>query len=196
MENALIEVDFHGIHIVGPEGFTCAVLVWREENRIIPLWLSPIDAAELGDRSLDEESERRRPGTRDVLADVLSRFDGGVEQLALTSYFEGVFIGEITTSGGEQFDARPSDILILSEILDLPVLVAEDVLTQASLHVNEAELGEYLDIELSGESADVEDAPEVTSEVDDEFRRMLQEMGMEEPGETDDSGSDRRDDRT
>lgn len=195
MENTFIEVDVHGVHVVGPEGFTCAVLVWREENRIIPLWLSPLDAAELDDRSLDEESERRRPGTRDVLADVLSRFDGGVEQLALTSYFEGVFIGEITTAGGEQFDASPSDMLILSEILDLPVLVSEDVLTQASLHVNESELGEYLDIELTDAPADSE-GPELTSEVDDEFRRMLEEMGMEEPGDADGSESDRGDDRT
>lgn len=194
MNDNLIELDFHGIHVVGPEGFACAVLVWQAENRILPVWLSPIDAAELGDRSLDEESDRRRPSARDVLADVLSRFDGGVEQLALTSYFEGVFIAEITTVGGEQIDARPSDILILSEILDLPIVVAEDVLTQASMHINESELREYIDIELSDSSSDDEGAAEVSSGVDDEFRRMLEEMGMEDPGDTDDSGSDTGDD--
>lgn len=194
----LIEVEFRGVHVVGPEAFTCALLVWREENRIIPLWLSPVDAAELGDRYLEEEGDRRRPGTHDLLADALSRYDGGVEQLALTSYFEGVFIGEITTAGGDEFDARPSDILILSELLDIPVLVDESVLLQASLRVNDAELGEYLGVESLGDTeADpgAEDVAELGPEVDDEFRQLLADLGMGEDGGAEDNGSDSDDDR-
>lgn len=181
MESPLVEVALEGLHVVGPESFMCAVLTWREENRIVPVWLSALATAELSDRLGEDDGERRRPGAHDVLAEALSRLDGGVERLVLTSYYQGVFIGEIVTVGGEQLDASPSDIFVLSTILRLPILVEKEVLNQASVRVSGPELEEYLGIEL----AEVAPGPEetagggVSSQVDEEFRRMLADMGME-----------------
>lgn len=179
MESQLIEVDFRGVRVVGPESFMCAVLVWEEQGRVMPVWLSPIDAAELSERSLGDESGRRRPTTHDVLVDALSRYNGGVSRLAITSSYEGVFIGEIQ-AGGEEFDARASDVLILSEILELPILVDEEVLAQTALKIADDELQEYLDISLSEDEDD-----EVSAEVDEELQQLMRDIGAVEEGSED-----------
>ena len=38
-----VTLEFHGIHQVGPEDDVCALLRWPEENRLIPVWISPIE---------------------------------------------------------------------------------------------------------------------------------------------------------
>lgn len=181
MAQNFIELTFHGIRVIGPESFFCAVMAWEDSSRILPIWMSPIEGSELGERAAEEDSGRRRPTTHDVLADVLSRYDGGVERLELTSYFEGVFIGEIRTTNGEAIDARASDVLILSQILGIPVLIDEDIANQVALHIPEGELGEYLDLSLgqSGEGADGDS-------IDEEFQEMLRDLGV--PDEEEDSG--------
>lgn len=190
MEKQFVEVDLRGVRVVGPESFMCAVLVWEEQGRVLPVWMSPIDAAELSERTMDDSSGRRRPTTHDVLADVLSRFDGGVTRLALTSSYEGVFIGEILTAAGEEIDARASDVLILSEILDLPVVVDEEVLTQTALHIADDELEEYLDLSLGDE-----EAGPAADEVEAELEELLRNLEADESDDADDTDdSDESDD--
>ena len=33
----LIPVEYHGIHTAGPEQFTCVLLRWAEQHRILPV---------------------------------------------------------------------------------------------------------------------------------------------------------------
>lgn len=174
MDPNFIELKFRGVRVIGPESFFCAVMVWEDSSLILPIWLSPIDGAELGERALEEDSGRRRPTTHDVLADVLSRFDGGVDTLVLTSYFEGIFIGEIRTTNGEAIDARASDILILSQILEVPVLIDEEIATQIALRIPDDELDEYLDLILGQD-----DNGEPASGIDEEFQEMLRDLGVQ-----------------
>ena len=42
-----VTLEFHGIHQVGPEDDVCALLRWPEENRLIPVWISPIEGMQL-----------------------------------------------------------------------------------------------------------------------------------------------------
>ncbi|AWB81934.1 bifunctional nuclease family protein [Corynebacterium yudongzhengii] len=191
MESGYVEVDYHGVRVIGPESFFCAVLVWNEQSRVLPVWLSPIDGAELAERTLEDSSGRRRPTPHDVLADVLSRYDGGVERLALTSYYEGVFIGEIRTASGEDIDARASDVLILSQILGLPIDVDEDVLNQAALHIAPEELEEYLDLDI-GDAAEV---GEGAHGIDEEFQEMLRDLDSDNSDDSDDADDDNGDEK-
>ena len=42
---AFTQIDFHGIHVQGPEGFTAAVLRMPGTNRILPNWIHPEEAS-------------------------------------------------------------------------------------------------------------------------------------------------------
>lgn len=131
----LIPVEFHGIHTTGPEQFTCVILRWAEQNRVLPIWLSPLAAAELDIR--EGGYTPRRPGTVDLLLDLLNRTTGGVTAVNIISHFEGVFIASIVLADGEQLDARPSDALLVARALELPIHVEEDVLTHTSFFVSD-----------------------------------------------------------
>lgn len=186
---SLIPVDHHGVHVLGPEEFFCAILRWPEEGRILPIWMSAIEGGYLAAYELDESP--RRPGTHDLLADALSRQEGGVSQIAITSYYEGVFVATIT-AGGEDMDARASDALILATILDLQVYVDEDVLTQASIWVQDEALEEYLGLSFGDDvtpAADQRRAPGGEGAISDaEFESMMRSLGMTDVNkETDDT---------
>lgn len=181
---SLIPVEYHGVHVVGPEQFTCAILRWAEEDRILPVWLSPIEGGQLA--AAEEESVAQRPSTHDLLADALGRIDGGVSTIGLTSYHEGVFIATIV-AGGEELDARASDALVLAVLLDMPILVDEEILTQASLFIRDDELTDYIDIDVTSLSGrlPVELEEEGVSasgdyDADADFEAMMRSLGVTE----------------
>lgn len=172
----LIPVEYHGIHTAGPEQFTCVLLRWAEQNRILPVWISPIAAAELDAR--DNGFTPRRPGSAELLVDVINRTGGGVSAVNIISHFEGVFIASIVLADGEEIDARPSDALLLARSLEMDIHVEEDVLTQASFFVSDDILEEYFglrfgdEVEASSASGD--------AQADADFEQMMRSLGMSE----------------
>ncbi|MDO4686476.1 MAG: bifunctional nuclease family protein [Corynebacterium sp.] len=165
-----IQVDYHGVHTLGPENFHCALLRWKEKNRVIPIWISPIDAEFLEARDAGYQS--KRPNAHDLLAESLTRLGSGTTQINIVSYFEGVFIASIVTESGQELDARPSDALILARLLNLPVMIDEEVAAQTSVFLADTELQDYLDIEPS----DVLDDTEILK--DEDFEQFMESMGV------------------
>ena len=77
--------------------------------------------------------EGRRPGTHEVMAEVLRRLNADIVAARITRYDAGVFYAELdlmTSRGRELFDCRTSDALILAtrQGVRAPVLCAESVL--------------------------------------------------------------------
>jgi bifunctional DNase/RNase len=75
----------------------------------------------------------RRPGTHEVMAEVLRRLNADIVAARITRYDGGVFYAELdlmTPRGREIFDCRTSDALILAtrQGVRAPVLCAESVL--------------------------------------------------------------------
>lgn len=181
----MIPVEYHGVHTLGPENFHCALLLWKEKNRVIPIWISAIDAEFLEARDAGYES--KRPGAHDVLVDCLTRLTPGAAQVNIVSYFEGVFIASIVTNDGQELDARPTDALILAKLLNLPVLVDEEVAAQTAVFLADSELQDYLDIEPSTAFDDTELLK------DEDFEQFMESMGVFEQDlffEDDDSEKD------
>lgn len=170
-------VDYHGVHMVGPENFMCAVLRSPEDGKILPIWVSLLDGSNLAAR--EEGESPHRPGTHDLLADVLSRGAEGVSSLAITSYHEGVFVATIVADG-EELDARPSDALILAQILDLPVRVEEDVWNQTAIFLSEEDLAQYLDVEVEQSQLSPEQDLLAGTDVDADFEEMMRSLGFSE----------------
>lgn len=172
----LIPVEYHGIHTTGPEQFTCVLLRWAEQNRILPVWISPIAAAELDAR--DNGYTPRRPATVDLLQDVISRTSGGVTAINIISHFEGVFIASLVLADGEQIDARPTDALLLARALELEINVEEDVLNQASFFVSDDILHEYFGIRLGVDENGEEISASGDAQADADFEEMMRSLGM------------------
>ncbi|KQB85644.1 bifunctional nuclease family protein [Corynebacterium oculi] len=178
----MIPVEFHGVHSTGPENFYCVVLRWAQRNRVLPLWVSPLAAAEIEARAAGYEP--RRPGTVDLLAETLR--GAGVADIGITSAFEGVFVATITLHDGTELDARPSDALMVAQALELPFGVSEDVLTQFSFFAADDALAEYLHVSFG----EAEEPIVGNAQADADFERMMRELGVSE----EDLAGDARDD--
>jgi len=80
-----------------------------------------------------DKIDGRRPGTHEVMAEVLRRLNADIVAVRITRYDSGVFFAELdlmTPRGREVFDCRTSDALILAtrQGVRAPVLCAESVL--------------------------------------------------------------------
>jgi hypothetical protein len=80
-----------------------------------------------------DKIDGRRPGTHEVMAEVLRRLNADIVAARITRYDAGVFYAELdlmTPRGHEVFDCRTSDALILAtrQGVRSPVLCAESVL--------------------------------------------------------------------
>lgn len=176
----LIPVEFHGIHTTGPEQFTCVILRWADQNRVLPIWLSPLAAAELDIR--EGGYTPRRPGTVDLLLDLLNRTTGGVTAVNIISHFEGVFIASIVLADGEQLDARPSDALLVARALELPIHVEEDVLTHTSFFVSDDIMEESFGLRFDSvpQAGGEELSASGDAKADADFEEMMRSLGMSE----------------
>lgn len=194
----LIPVEYHGVHTVGPEQFSCVLLRWAEQNRILPIWLSPISAADIDVR--DSGYTPRRPGSQDIMSDLITRMTSGVSGVNIISHFEGVFIASIVFNDGEEVDARPSDAIKLARALEVDLKVEEDVLQQASFFVSDDVLEEYFDLRFGAdapESGEAELSASGDAQADADFEEMMRSLGMseadffdEDPPDGPDTGGD------
>jgi uncharacterized protein len=80
-----------------------------------------------------DKIDGRRPGTHEVIAEILRRLNADIVAARITRYDNGVFYAELdlmSAKGHEVFDCRTSDALILAtrQGVRAPVLCAESVL--------------------------------------------------------------------
>lgn len=187
----LIPVEYHGVHTTGPEHFSCVLLRWAEQNRVLPIWMSPLSAAELEAR--DEGFIPRRPGTPDLMAEMSTRLTSGVTAVNIISHFEGVFIASLVFNDGEEIDARPSDAIKLARALEIDIHVEEDVLTQASFFISDDVLEEYFGLRFSpAEESDGGDEVSASgdAQADADFEEMMRSLGMDESDFLETGGED------
>ncbi|MCT1452920.1 bifunctional nuclease family protein [Corynebacterium sp. p3-SID1145] len=196
-----VPVSLCGVFPVSPESFLCAVLLWEERRRFLPIWLPPVGGAQVLGRI--GEWEPTRPDTHNLLLDVIEQSTTGVSAIELTGYYNGVYMAQVTMEDGAEFDCRPTDALILALMLDMPIEVEEDVLNQASLWLSAEDAADYFDIEFSsdyGGYADFGDFNNPDSaggdkQADLAFENLMRELGVEEKdlgfGEADTDHTDR-----
>lgn len=150
-------IRFAGVHRLAPEEFYCLLFTWTGHDRILPVWVSPIDGARIEARLAGYE--HRRPDTYALLLDVLER-SGGVEAITITHAHEGVFMADVSTPGDEEgLDARVSDALVIAAHFDVPITADADLLQEQSVYASAEDLQEYFGLEIE---------PEVSGGADDE----------------------------
>ena len=182
MADDLRDITFEGVFSVGPEGFCCAVLRDPETNRIMPVWISTVAAAALEARAAGYSP--RRPGTHELLADALAEPGPGVTDLVVNAASEGVFMATIVLNGGERLDARVSDALVLSLLVDARLTAEAEVLDQYAFFLPPEQAREYFHADFGPEAAgDDEVSPDSASgdaQADADFAEMMRELGVDE----------------
>lgn len=182
-----VSLEFHGIHQVGPEDDVCAVLRWPEENRLIPVWISPIEGMQLA--AVLDGHQSNRPTSHDLICEVLEG-TGGVDAIEIANYHQGTFIVDIKAPNGEVYDSRLSDALAVSEYFNVPISAEADLLAQVSVYASDADVKEYFDLEIStpaagdnlstSENNDSSTSASGNAQADADFEAMMRSLGMDE----------------
>ena len=182
-----VSLEFHGIHQVGPEDDVCALLRWPEENRLIPVWISPIEGMQLA--AVLDGHQPNRPTSHDLICEVLEG-TGGVDAIEIANYHQGTFMVDIKAPNGEVYDSRLSDALAVSAYFNVPISAEADLLAQVSVYASDADVKEYFDLEISTpgagddvqtrESNDSSTSASGNAQADADFEAMMRSLGMEE----------------
>ena len=123
-----------------------------------------------------QEIKIARPQTHDLIKTVIQALNAGLLRVEIISLSDDVFYGNLVldVEGSiQQVDCRPSDALALAARMDVPIMVAEEVIERAGITPEE-------DIDPDEISA-IEDTQEVDLEVFEDFLKNL---------DLDDSASD------
>ena len=182
-----VSLEFHGIHQVGPEDDVCALLRWPEENRLIPVWISPIEGMQLA--AVLDGHQPNRPTSHDLICEVLEG-TGGVDAIEIANYHQGTFMVDIKAPNGEVYDSRLSDALAVSEYFNVPISAEADLLAQVSVYASDADVKEYFDLEISTpgagddvqtrENNDSSTSASGNAQADADFEAMMRSLGMDE----------------
>ena len=182
-----VSLEFHGIHQVGPEDDVCALLRWPEEERLIPVWVSPIEGMQLA--AVLDGYQPNRPTSHDLICEVLEG-TGGVEAIEIANYHQGTFMVDIKAPNGEVYDSRLIDALAVSEYFNVPISAEADLLAQVSVYASDADVKEYFDLEIStpgtgvdlpsSESSESSTSASGNAQADADFEAMMRSLGMEE----------------
>ena len=156
------------VHVVGiqlelPTNRPVLMLRDSASDKYLPLWIGTAEATAI---SLALEGiEPDRPLTHDLLANVICELGVQLKSVAIVELIEDVYYAELNLSNGVDVSARPSDAVALAVRLDIPIYVAESVLEEAGV-----------DIDETTESED--DGP--ASEDLEQFRAFLEEVNPED----------------
>jgi len=134
---AMTRVDIVGVFPdVGPDAAVVLLGEAPAPTRVLPIIIGRPEAAAIA-RAASGVAPAR-PGTHDLMTDLLDLVDARVEEVAITELRDGTFYAELfveATSGLQAIDARPSDGLALAVRSGAQIVVAADVLDEAAVPV-------------------------------------------------------------
>ncbi|MHA2788934.1 bifunctional nuclease family protein [Corynebacterium sp. S7] len=175
---SMVPLTYYGVHSIGPENYLCALLHWEERGRIVPVWIPPIEGARLAARDAMWESDR--PDTYDLMVSIIEQSTQGVKAIEISSYYHGTFVATLEMEDGEEIDARLSDALVLSTILDLPIEADETVLAQASLWISAEDARDQFGIDLPEAKKEESNSASGDAQADADFESLMRSLGVDE----------------
>ena len=129
---------------------------------MLPIWIGAQEATSI---LIAVEGEHApRPLSHDLITTLFGAVGAKVDRVEVTRIDEGTFYAELTLTtptGPQVLDARPSDAVALAVRADAPIFVAEEVLDDAG---------------IPAEMADLRDDEEKL----DEFKHFLDEVDPED----------------
>jgi uncharacterized protein len=111
------------------------ILKDAEETNTVPIWIGSLEAVSIAAEliSCDLSSQN---GRGDLLSMLLEKMAMRVTMITIDSLNDGVFAASVTLSGAAdeiKIDVKPYEALIISLKYKLPVMLADDVMSRASM---------------------------------------------------------------
>jgi uncharacterized protein len=131
-----VAVEVVGVRVEMPSN-SPIVLVRSPSDLLLPIWIGPNEAAAIA-MALQGVSAPR-PLTHDLFVATLEQIGAPLTSVRITRLEDGVFYGELVLGerGATVVDARPSDAIALALRAGAPVLVADEVMVEAGVPVDD-----------------------------------------------------------
>lgn len=137
----MIDLDVIGIRLSSPEDMPVLLLKESSGTRLLPIWISTVDAAAIA-IVLDDSEQFHRPMTHDLLANVLDEVSEGTPgRINIAEMRDGIFFATIN-AGSLVFDARPSDAIAAALRLEWKIECPEQLMDQVGVEVDQSETDE------------------------------------------------------
>jgi hypothetical protein len=130
----MIEVEIDSVRVSLTNQQRIVILKQADKERYLPIWIGLYEAEAI--TIALQNIQIARPQTHDLLKTLIQSLNGRLIQVEVSSLSDDVFYGNlvIEIDGKRKFvDCRPSDALALAVRMNAPILVAEDVMAQASI---------------------------------------------------------------
>lgn len=139
-ERRKIMIRANVVDIVKSDEKYVVILQEESQGRLLPMWIGPMEgtAIAMGLRAYPTI----RPMTFDFMVHLLEALGAQLEEARVEVLKDSIFYGIAKVRIGnevKEVDARPSDVLALAVRTSSPILVAEEVMQQASKNVIEYE---------------------------------------------------------
>jgi len=133
----MIEMRIVGVRIEMPSQQPILVLTEKDGPRSLPIVIGTVEATAI---AMHLQGMRpARPLTHDLLGQVISALGRSVEQVRVVDFREGTFYGELAFDDGTSLSDRPSDAVALAVRIECPVFVADELLDQAGIVLDDVD---------------------------------------------------------
>ncbi len=130
------EAEVVGVGAGSAPGGDVPAVVLSARDEYIPIFVSGDQARSIG--TVLEGEPFDRPLTHDLLVEMLTEFGGAIDRVRIDDLTEGTFYAKIDAERYENgrperfvFDARPSDALAIAVRVDCPIVVSDEVISEA-----------------------------------------------------------------
>lgn len=109
-----------------------------DNRRYLPIWIGQFEAEAIG--SAMQGHEPPRPLTHDLLRNVITELGANVQYISVMELQDNTYYARIVVEVRgvqREIDARPSDAIALGIRVDAPIYVAEQVMDQAGVTLND-----------------------------------------------------------
>ena len=129
-----------GVRVELPSNTPIVLLKESSGDRYLPIWIGPNEAQAIAFAL--QGGVPPRPMTHDLMRDLLTALDVGVNRVEITELRDSTFYAVIHLArDGSRFEvsSRPSDAIALAVRMQIPNFAAEDVLEEASIRLDDEE---------------------------------------------------------
>lgn len=172
----MIEVVVESIRVNMANYKRVVMLKEKEDGRYLPIWIGHFEADAIAIPL--QNVQVSRPLTHDLLQSVVSALGGTVLSVVINDLADETFYAKLVVDANGQhleIDSRPSDAIAVAVRVGVPIYVAESVMDQA---------GVKLDEEAEEEQQVEEGAAEPGPGPDDErlsvFRQFIETLDMDD----------------
>lgn len=133
----MISTVVHSIRVSLMSHHRVVLLKDAKADRYLPIWIGPFEADSIA--MALQNIRPPRPMTHDLLKNTIAELGATISHITIHSLEDNTFFARIVMDAGGrhmEVDSRPSDAMALGVRCGVPILVADEVMAQASIVVS------------------------------------------------------------